>query len=82
MTFTKEMQAALVADGEKLKQLTGEDHGPVFLVECICCDGSGECPECDGTGLEDGRDGPDHCPLCGGCGACPDCCGSGKSDDA
>jgi len=26
--FTKEMQKALEADGEKLRQLTGEDHGP------------------------------------------------------
>lgn len=25
----KEMQAALEADGEKLRQLTGEDHGPL-----------------------------------------------------
>jgi len=31
--FTKEMMAALEADGEKLRQLTGEDHGPEFLVE-------------------------------------------------
>ena len=29
--FTKEMQKALKADGEKLRQLTGEDHGPIFL---------------------------------------------------
>lgn len=28
--FTKEMQRALEADGEKLRQLTGEDHGPHF----------------------------------------------------
>jgi hypothetical protein len=27
----KEMMAALEADGEKLRQLTGEDHGPAFL---------------------------------------------------
>lgn len=26
----KEMQKALEADGEKLRQLTGEDHGPYF----------------------------------------------------
>lgn len=26
--FDREMQAALEADGEKLRQLTGEDHGP------------------------------------------------------
>jgi len=28
--FSTEMQAALEADGEKLRQLTGEDHGPYF----------------------------------------------------
>lgn len=28
--FDTDMQRALEADGEKLKQLTGEDHGPVF----------------------------------------------------
>lgn len=28
MPFNKEMQRALEADGEKLRQLTGEDHGP------------------------------------------------------
>lgn len=30
--FTKEMMAALEADGEKLRQITGEEHGPVFPV--------------------------------------------------
>lgn len=33
MTFDKEMQKALEADGEKLRQLTGEDHGPRWSVE-------------------------------------------------
>lgn len=28
MSYDKEMQAALFADGEKLRALTGEDHGP------------------------------------------------------
>lgn len=27
----KEMVKALKADGEKLRQLTGEDHGPFFI---------------------------------------------------
>jgi hypothetical protein len=27
----KEMMKALEADGEKLRQLTGEDHGPYFF---------------------------------------------------
>jgi hypothetical protein len=30
-----EMQKALLADGEKLRQLTGEDHGPQFV--CAFC---------------------------------------------
>ena len=29
--FSPEMQRALEQDGEKLRQLTGEDHGPVFV---------------------------------------------------
>lgn len=29
--FDKEMQAALEADGEKLRAMTGEDHGPYFF---------------------------------------------------
>lgn len=31
----KAMQAALIADGEKLKALTGEDHGPRFISPCM-----------------------------------------------
>jgi hypothetical protein len=31
MSFDKEMMKALEADGEKLRQLTGEDHGPHFM---------------------------------------------------
>jgi predicted nuclease with TOPRIM domain len=30
MNYDKEMEAALIADGEKLRALTGEDHGPWF----------------------------------------------------
>lgn len=30
--FDREMQAALLADGEKLRQLTGEDHGPYYFI--------------------------------------------------
>ena len=40
-TFDKEMQAALEADGEYLRQMTGEDHGPYFLVTCEVCGGEG-----------------------------------------
>lgn len=35
--WTKEMMAALEADGEKLRQLTGEEHGPFEI-----CDGCGK----------------------------------------
>jgi hypothetical protein len=43
MHFDLEMQRALEADGEKLRQLTGEDHGPYFIADetafapCPCC---------------------------------------------
>lgn len=40
--FADEMWEALEADGEKLRQLTGEDHGP-WLIE--------DCPECGGAGI-------------------------------
>ncbi|MEX2739972.1 hypothetical protein AB3480_00735 [Rhizobium mongolense] len=40
-TFDKEMQKALEADGEYLRQMTGEDHGPYFLVTCEACCGDG-----------------------------------------
>ncbi|MBY5553743.1 hypothetical protein J0664_05970 [Rhizobium leguminosarum] len=35
MTFDKEMQAALIADGEKLAALTGEDNGPWDLADFV-----------------------------------------------
>ena len=66
--FIKEMQRALQADGEKLRQLTGDDHGPEFWTTC---------PECYGEGaLEISK--PQHddpyfaisvkCPICNGVG--------------
>lgn len=39
----KEMMRALEADGEKLRGLTGEDHGP--FTDCGT-DGCGECDVC------------------------------------
>ena len=33
MNWNDEMMRALEADGEKLRQMTGEDHGPVFLAD-------------------------------------------------
>lgn len=44
MRHDREMQEALEADGEKLRQLTGEDHGPWFLDFCPQCEGSGVIP--------------------------------------
>jgi hypothetical protein len=51
MSWGKEMMAALEADGEKLRQLTGEDHGPYFdeppevWLDCPECGGEGEILE-------------------------------------
>lgn len=39
--FADEMWEALEADGEKLRQLTGEDHGPWFIEDCPECGGRG-----------------------------------------
>lgn len=43
----KEMQKALEADGEKLRQLTGEDHGPWVSVTEPCGHPDCEFPMCD-----------------------------------
>jgi hypothetical protein len=67
--FSKEMMAALEADGEKLRQLTGEDHGPVFLTDARFI----PCEHCGSEGriyfgqYEDERDGG-PCPVCEGTG--------------
>lgn len=47
MDFDKEMEAALIADGEKLRELTGQDHGPWTWT--------GE-PESHGINADDARD--------------------------
>lgn len=44
--FDKEMMKALKADGEKLRQMTGEDHGPwdlddEWLAELEACKARG-----------------------------------------
>lgn len=68
--FTKEMRRALEADGEKLRQLTGEDHGPYFVDWETC-------PECGGEGSVEvpkpQHDDPEFCIVrqchtCGGSG--------------
>lgn len=68
MTFSPETQAALIADGEKLAALTGEDHGPWELIT-----NETPCPRCEEVGLwRDSADvgvgiiyGPYGCPFCG-----------------
>lgn len=35
MVWDREMQRALEADGEKLRQLTGEDHGPFDVAGAV-----------------------------------------------
>ena len=84
--LTKEMQAALKADAEKLKQLTGEDHTPVFLdeveaeptrlqwVNCEVCGGSGEIIRRDPVGPYDDPSAAEYAEVCAACeGAGRDC---------
>jgi hypothetical protein len=40
-SFDDAMITALEADGEYLRQMTGEDHGPLFLITCEACGGEG-----------------------------------------
>ena len=57
MVLDKKMQEALAADGDKLRALTGKEHGPMYYIECAVCGEfwfSREPPECDGV-----------CPECG-----------------
>lgn len=42
MNHDREMQAALEDDGEKLRQLTGEDHGPFAMTSDSYPDLGGE----------------------------------------
>lgn len=59
--FDREMMSALELDGEKLRQLTGEDHGPQFIVDALAAhlvhDG------CDWY-LDDPYPGYAPCPAC------------------
>ena len=64
MSISKEMQKALEADGEKLRQLTGEDHGPEFedYDGCWNCGGEGVVYCCeDEIGCVDPESGCDLC---------------------
>ena len=68
--FSRSMMAALEKDGEMLRQITGEDHGPVFLDGCDYCDGE---PEWVGPGWIDmpNNGGIKSCPMCNLRGANP-----------
>lgn len=70
--FTREMMKALEADGAKLRQLTGEDHGPVWIDDRMVT-----CETCGGDGSFDRVVGHDpsgpvwedrFCPTCQGAG--------------
>lgn len=78
--FDLEMQRALEADGEKLFQLTGEDHGPYFLGDDTAFAPCPVCFESCGFHVEHGYDwdsGPySHqtripCSECNGTGLVP-----------
>ncbi|MDW9762179.1 hypothetical protein GOB02_21820 [Sinorhizobium meliloti] len=65
--FDKEMQKAIEADGEYLRQMTGEDHGPYFLDDdqedggCFNCGGEGFVFDCFDGCCEDADSGCDLC---------------------
>jgi DnaJ-class molecular chaperone len=71
---TKAMQRALELDGEKLRQLTGEDHGPVPIEDYLELE---TCPTCGGEGSleipDPQRDDPYYCRVV----QCGECNGSG-----
>jgi hypothetical protein len=75
----KAMRRALEADGEKLRQLTAEDHGPYFLdppeqwFVCDACNGSGVIGRRvtvyePGCGFPHDDTAEDTCVTCGGVG--------------
>lgn len=72
MTWDRKMELALELDGEKLLQMTGEDHGPWALVTCPCCDGAGEWDE-GPLPASSGATEPDFRQV-----ICPECEGSGR----
>jgi DnaJ-class molecular chaperone len=78
--MTDEMMKALEADGEKLRQLTGQDHGPFRYPQEEDFDHIEDydtCPDCSGEGtievLAPQHDDPhysrtERCNSCEGCG--------------
>lgn len=70
MSWDREMQKALELDGEKLRQLTGEDHGPQFFTDCHNCSGgiiAKRVTIYEGGGWYYDTD-EQSCPECGGTG--------------
>lgn len=60
--------------------MTGRTWKPSEEWFCSWCTGTGECPDCDGTGADgSGLDGT--CMECGGGGACPRGCDEGSVID-
>ena len=50
------------------------------LGDCLFCNGSGKCEECNGTGINPHVSSSDaSCPHCSGSRKCPECDGSGLS---
>jgi DnaJ-class molecular chaperone len=68
MDFDRKMQRALQADAEKLRQLTGEDHTPEFLILVTCphCNGSAVTVHASRYGDFDTYE--ERCPECEGAG--------------
>jgi DnaJ-class molecular chaperone len=50
------------------------------MKDCKECQGTGVCPDCDGSGKDIFQETKD-CDLCDGTGNCPDCDGSGKFEE-
>lgn len=70
MDLNREMIEALHADAEYLRQMTGDDHTPLFLDGCDHCASE---PEWVGVGwIEQPNNGPiSPCPICNPTGALP-----------
>jgi hypothetical protein len=71
--FDSEMMKALEADAEYLRQMTGEDHGPIFFATCEACEGLGfilKRVTVYEAGCAFPHDDTDErqCEECGGCG--------------
>lgn len=45
-----------------------------MIEECENCNGTGLCPMCEGSGIDDNE----KCGCCFGGGKCPECDGSGE----